>query len=522
MSKYEQPDRRPAVVTGASSGIGAATALVLGAPGFPVALGARRTDQCEEVADAGPGGRRRGRRPPARPDRRRVSVDDFAQAVTAGPRRRRGGRLQRRRRRPGRDPRGRHRAVRAREIDVNLLGAHRLVRAFVPGMVERRRGDVVFVSSDVAVRARPFMAAYAAGKWGLEGMAQAMQMELEGTGVRAEHRAPGPTWSEMGSDLGRPGRRRRAQPVGALRPGPAPALPQARRRIADAIATVVSAPRGVHLNLVEVTPEAPRGGPMDSTLDRARRVARCRGCSPTTRTATCRSCAPTRSGCCTGCARSAATSAASGWPTATSCWSAGPRPTSRSSGRPDEVLDQAAAYPFMTPIFGKGVVFDAPPERRKEMLKNQSLRGEQMTRPRRDHRARDPPDGRRLGRRGRDRPARLLRRADDLHHVGVPDRPARSARSSTAGSRSYYHDLERGTDALAYVDPYADIDVLPPARRRARGAGRAGAGDHRPAHGASRSRAARGARPARRADLAERRGRRRTSPPTRSPACSSR
>jgi hypothetical protein len=45
---------------------------------------------------------------------------------------------------------------------------------------------------------------------------------------------------------------------------------------------------------------------------------------------------------------------------------------------PDEVLDQAAAYPFMTPIFGKGVIFDAPPERRKEMLQTQALRGPQM------------------------------------------------------------------------------------------------------------------------------------------------
>ncbi len=65
---------------------------------------------------------------------------------------------------------------------------------------------------------------------------------------------------------------------------------------------------------------------------------------------------------------------------------------------PDEVLDQAEAYPFMTPIFGKGVVFDAPPERRKEMLKNQSLRGRADEGPRRHHRGRDPPDGRRLGR----------------------------------------------------------------------------------------------------------------------------
>jgi sterol 14-demethylase len=44
----------------------------------------------------------------------------------------------------------------------------------------------------------------------------------------------------------------------------------------------------------------------------------------------------------------------------------------------DEDLDQAQAYPFMTPIFGAGVVFDASPERRKEMLHNAALRGEQM------------------------------------------------------------------------------------------------------------------------------------------------
>ena len=45
---------------------------------------------------------------------------------------------------------------------------------------------------------------------------------------------------------------------------------------------------------------------------------------------------------------------------------------------PDEDLDQAGAYPFMTPIFGEGVVFDASPERRREALHNQALRGDMM------------------------------------------------------------------------------------------------------------------------------------------------
>jgi len=46
------PARRAAAVTGASSGIGAATAAALAAAGHPVALGARRADRCEELAAA--------------------------------------------------------------------------------------------------------------------------------------------------------------------------------------------------------------------------------------------------------------------------------------------------------------------------------------------------------------------------------------------------------------------------------------------------------------------------------------
>ena len=45
---------------------------------------------------------------------------------------------------------------------------------------------------------------------------------------------------------------------------------------------------------------------------------------------------------------------------------------------PDEDLDQAEAYPFMTPIFGEGVVFDANPEERRRALHNQALRDKFM------------------------------------------------------------------------------------------------------------------------------------------------
>lgn len=252
--KYAQPARRPAVVAGASSGIGAATALALAAAGHPVALGARRTERCEEVAAAV---RDAGGEAVVHPldVTDTDSVEAFAKAVAADL-----GDVEVVVSNAGSVAPGAIAEVDtdrfAREIDLNLLGAHRVVRAFVPGMVERRRGDLVLVSSDVAVRARPFMASYAAGKWGLEGMAHALQMELEGTGVRASIVRPGPTWSEMGSDwdpdqaafvLEQWVRFGLARHPHFMKPA----------AIADAITTVVSAPRGVHLNLVEVSPEAP-------------------------------------------------------------------------------------------------------------------------------------------------------------------------------------------------------------------------------------------------------------------------
>src|SRR4029078_12243917 len=113
-----------------------------------------------------------------------------------------------------------------------------------------------FVSSDVAVRPRPFMAAYATSKWGLEGLAHSMQMELEGSGVRASIVRAAPRGSEMGTtwdDQDAADVLNQWVRFGLAR-HPHFLKPQA---IADAIAYVVGAPRGVHVNLMEVSPEAP-------------------------------------------------------------------------------------------------------------------------------------------------------------------------------------------------------------------------------------------------------------------------
>src|SRR3546814_16831407 len=66
-------------------------------------------------------------------------------------------------------------------------------------MVDRQRGDIVFVTSDVVRLPRTYMAAYVTSKNALEGLARAMQMELEGTGVRVGIVRPGPSAPEQGN-----------------------------------------------------------------------------------------------------------------------------------------------------------------------------------------------------------------------------------------------------------------------------------------------------------------------------------
>jgi len=115
---------------------------------------------------------------------------------------------------------------------------------------------------------------------------------------------------------------------------------------------------------------------------------------------------------------------------------------------PDEVLDQAAAYPFMTPIFGQGVVFDASPEERQQMLKNQALRGDMM----RGHAQTIEAEIRRMvadwGDEGEvdllDFFAELTIYTTSSCLIGKPFRDELD--SSFA---RYYHELEHGTDAIA-------------------------------------------------------------------------
>ncbi len=248
------PDRRPAIVTGASSGIGAATATALSAAGFPVVLAARRVDRLEELAKV-----IRANDGEVAVVRLDVTDDESVGAAFAAAQQAMGdieivvsnaGDMV-----PA-PAESADTATFLRQLDTNLVGAHRLVIEGLAPMIARRRGDIVLVTSQNAATPRPLVAAYNSSKAGLESFGRTLQMELEGTGVRASIVRPGPTFTEMGwswapdlidrclKDWKRWGLLRHHQYLPA-------------ESIAAAVVNVVAAPRGTHLSLVEVNPEAP-------------------------------------------------------------------------------------------------------------------------------------------------------------------------------------------------------------------------------------------------------------------------
>jgi NADP-dependent 3-hydroxy acid dehydrogenase YdfG len=242
------------LVTGASSGFGAAIARAFGALGWPVAIGARRVEKlsgvAREVEDAG-GKAFAHQLDVTEPE----SIESFFKATeralgvpevivsNAGIGT------------PGLLHEVSADELRA-EIETNLMGTLLVVRRALPALLERQRGDIVFVTSLNATLPRPFQVGYTATKAGVEGAARALQMELEGTGVRASIVRPGPARTEMGSTW---------HPA-VLKP----MLASWKRwgilrhdhflkpdSIAAAVVAVATAPPGVHLDLVQVNPEGP-------------------------------------------------------------------------------------------------------------------------------------------------------------------------------------------------------------------------------------------------------------------------
>ncbi|MGD9668489.1 MAG: SDR family NAD(P)-dependent oxidoreductase [Hyphomicrobiaceae bacterium] len=79
-----------------------------------------------------------------------------------------------------------------RQLEVNLIGTHDLTRRLIPSMRANRYGRIVQCSSVLGFISGPYRGAYCASKFALEGLSDAMRLELAGSGIDVVLIEPGP------------------------------------------------------------------------------------------------------------------------------------------------------------------------------------------------------------------------------------------------------------------------------------------------------------------------------------------
>jgi NADP-dependent 3-hydroxy acid dehydrogenase YdfG len=235
------PDRGIAVVTGASSGIGAATARRLAREGFEVVAAARRRDRLDALcSDIGA---------------RAVTVDvTSAESVAALAAEvanvnvlvnNAGMAL-------GMDPvaeadPGEWRAM----YEVNVIGALRVTQALLPALVASGQGHVVVMGSTAGRIVYEGGGGYAAAKHGAAALAETLHLELNCQPVRVTEIAPGMVATEEFSLT-----RFRGDAARAAKVYEGVAEPLTADDIADCVAWCVTRPPHVDIDLMVVRPLA--------------------------------------------------------------------------------------------------------------------------------------------------------------------------------------------------------------------------------------------------------------------------
>jgi NADP-dependent 3-hydroxy acid dehydrogenase YdfG len=235
-----------AVITGASSGIGEATARALTANGYRVALLARRLDRIRTLAgELGDGAiaieadvtdrdsiLAASRRVQAKLGRLDVLINN-AGVMLLGP--------------FSAELSGDYR----RMIETNLLGAITTTEVFLDQLVADGGGDLVNLSSVAGRTARPGNAVYAATKWGMNGWSESLRQQLQ-PDVRVIVIEPGAVATELTDHITHTETKAAAEQMYEQ-------TSIAAQDIAEIIAFAVSRPRGVSLNEILVRPTGQAG-----------------------------------------------------------------------------------------------------------------------------------------------------------------------------------------------------------------------------------------------------------------------
>jgi clavulanate-9-aldehyde reductase len=234
---------RVALVTGASSGIGEATARLLARSGWRVAAVARRRERLEALARSAAGGAiafetldvttEAGARGAAalalRAFGRVDAVVNNAGVMLLGP------------------IEGADTTDWRRMVELNLLGLMLVTHAALPHVVDAR-GDVVNVSSVAGRVARSGAGGYNATKWGVGAFSEALRQEMSPKGVRVTVIEPGYVDTELAEHITHePTRRATRERMSAMRPLRAD-------DVAGAILWALSQPPHVSVNEILIRP----------------------------------------------------------------------------------------------------------------------------------------------------------------------------------------------------------------------------------------------------------------------------
>jgi 3-hydroxy acid dehydrogenase/malonic semialdehyde reductase len=237
-------DKGLVVITGASSGFGAASALRFAALGHPLYLGARRMERLREVSQ----GCLQAGAPSAEARALDVRSKESIEAFCAG-----AGTPEILLNNAGLAL-GRDTVDKIKEedllgmVETNVVGLVRVTRALLPRMIAARRGHVINLGSYAARGVYEGGAVYAATKHSVRVISETLRLELSGTNIRVTEMDPGLAETEF--SIVRLGDEQKAKSVyQGLEPLTA-------EDVADAIVWVATRPPHVNIAEVVITPTA--------------------------------------------------------------------------------------------------------------------------------------------------------------------------------------------------------------------------------------------------------------------------
>jgi len=231
-----------AVITGASSGIGAATARRLAAEGYDVVAAARRRERLDELAASTPGIRAVSLdvTSPESIAALAAKLDDVAVLVNNA-----GGAV-------GTEPiESADPADWQTMFDTNVLGVLRVTQALLPALVRGTGGHVVVTGSIAGHLVYEGGGGYTAAKHGAAALVETLRLELNGRPIRVTEVAPGMVQTEEFSLV-----RLRGDQAAADRVYAGVEHPLTADDIADCIAFAVTRPAHVNVDLLVVKPLA--------------------------------------------------------------------------------------------------------------------------------------------------------------------------------------------------------------------------------------------------------------------------